>query len=367
MTHCEVLLLTGSAPSSRQRGIARFALQHGWYLTIEDRADPPRSWHGDGVLVTLGNGREVLTDAIRHYRKRGIPVVDLTLAQPRVRIPRVCGDNDAIGRLAAEHFRDHGFHHAAFYSSKAGHVQDLRFGGLCRHGYSNARRIVEHDRAQLSRILRELPKPIAILAYSDNDASRVLNACRDALIAVPDEVAILGVDDNEMICLNQPVTLSSVQHDLESVGYEGAALLQRLMEGEKDPARPKLVLPKGISVRRSSDVVAAHSSVLRLAFQIVKRDIAKSTGVGEIAEELGVSRAELNRLARAEFGHTITDELIHQRLLHARYLLSTTDLPLREVARETGFCHAAHLANAFRATFSLTPGEYRQSQPSCRR
>lgn len=357
-----MLILTSPSPASRQRGIARFASQHGWYLTIEDRADPPREWQGDGVLVTLGNGREALAEAVRRYRRRGIPVVDLTLAQPRFRLPRVCADNDAIGRLAAEHFLSSSFHHAVFYASKAGHVQRLRADALRRHGYPGAPTVVERDRSRLAAALQGLPKPVAVFAYSDNDATRVLNACRDARITVPDEVAILGVDDNEMLCLCQPVPLSSIRNDLEQVGYEGAALLQRLMDGQKAPARPALVPPRGIAVRRSSDVVAADSPCLRQAFQIIRRDLTKATGIGEIAAEVGVSRTELNRLARAECGHTITDELIRQRLLQARRLLAATDLPLREVARETGFCHAAHLANAFRRAFALTPGEYRRSQ-----
>ena len=358
-----MLILTSPSPASRQRGIARFASRYGWYLTIEDRADPPREWRGDGVLVTLGNGRAALADAIRHYRRRGIPVVDLTLAQPRFRLPRVCGDNDEIGRLAAEHFLASGFRHAAFYSSKAGNVQQLRADALRRHGYPGAPAIAERDRTRLAAVLRGLPKPIAVFAYSDNDATRVLNACRDARIAVPDEVAILGVDDNEMLCCCQPVPLSSIRHDLEQVGYEGAALLQRLMDGMQAPSGPMLVPPKGIAVRRSSDVVAADSPILRQAFQIIRRDLTKATGIGEIAAEVGVSRTELNRLARTECGHTITGELIRQRLLRARRLLAATDLPLREIARETGFCHAAHLANAFRRAFALTPGAYRSRQP----
>lgn len=361
MTHKDVLLLVSPTATACLRGITRFAHDSGWFVTIDDREHPPVDWRGDGVLATIGQNRDSLMGFVRRTCKRGIPVVDLTDAVPSLHIPRVCGDNIEMGRIAAGHFQERGFHRAAWFSSKWGNLQRLRFQGLVRNGFPDATDLTGLDRPHLAQRLSELPKPIAVFAYSDNDASRVLNACRDAHIAVPEEVAILGVDNNELICLNQSTPLSSIRHDLERVGYEGAALLQRLMDSTTAmPVKSILIKPCGVAVRQSTEVEAADSPLLRRAFAIIRRDISKSTGIEQIAAELGMPRKELNRIARQELGHSLTEELIRQRLARAKVLLADTDKTLLAIASETGFCHAAHLANAFRKAFGITPGRFRR-------
>lgn len=363
MTNKDVLLLVSPSATPCFRGIARFAHDNGWFLTIEDREHPPYDWRGDGVLATVGQNRASLVEFVHRAHRRGLPVVDLTNAVPELRVPRVSGDNLEMGRLAAEHFLAHGFRRAAWFSSRWGNLQKDRFRGLADNGFPDAARLVGLDRPKLARALARLTKPVAVFAYSDNDASRVLNACRDAHLAVPEEVAILGVDDNELICLHQPIPLSSVRHDLEGVGYEGAACLQRLMDAPRHVASvppPRFIAPRGIAARRSTQVEATEDPLLRRAFAIIRRDLARSTGIEQIAAELGVTCTELNRVARRELGRTLAAEFIRQRLARARVLLSETDYTLRAIAAETGFCHGAHLANAFRAAFGLTPGAFRR-------
>ena len=361
MTNKDVLLLVSPTATPCLRGITRFAHDSGWFVTIEDRDHPPRDWRGDGVLATIGQSRVSLLDFVRHTRKRGIPVVDLTDAVPSLRIPRVCGDNLEIGRIAAEHFLMHGFHRAAWFSSKWGNVQQQRLQGFTANGFPESEKLVGLDRPHLAQKLASMPKPLAVFAYSDNDASRVLNACRDAHIAVPEEVAILGVDNNELICLNQPTPLSSIRHNLERVGYEGAALLQRLMDSGTTQHRQKILIkPCGVAVRQSTEIESVDDPLLRKAFAIMRRDIAKPTGIEQISAEVGASHTELNRIAKRELGRTLLDELIRQRLARAKVLLTETDMTLHAIASETGFCHAAHLANAFRKTFGITPGRFRK-------
>lgn len=368
MSSYDVLLLTSPSAATCLRGITRFAQEHGWFITIEDREHPPRDWRGDGILATIGQGRTPLVDFVREKRRRGTPIVDLTNAVPTLKVPRVCGDNLEMGRLAAEHFHERGFRRAAWFSSKWGNLQRLRLMGLTENGFPTAERLIGLNRTELANRIAELPKPIAIFSYSDNDASRVLNACRDARIAVPEEVAILGVDNNELICLNQPTPLSSIRHDLERIGYEGAALLQELMSAER-PCRQVpdtlLIPPRGIAVRQSTRTEAADDPLLRRAFAIIQRDIARATGIEQIAHELGVPRTKLNRATQRELGRTLTDEILRQRLARAKVLLTGTDLTLQAIAADCGFCHAAHLANAFHKAFGLTPGRFRRTN-ECR-
>lgn len=357
----DVLLLISSAPQARFRGIARFAREHGWYLSLEDRAEPPTDWKGDGVLVQLGRTHQRLRKAIATYRKRRIPVVDLSFACPEIRLPRVCGDNRRMGHLAAEHFLDHGFRHAAFFASHQGNLQNLRFNSFQFRFGAPVIRWTGLTRTELADALCAAPKPLAVLAYSDYDASRVLNACRDAALTIPEEVAILGIDDNQIICLNQPVALSSIRHDHETVGYEGSALLQCLMNGSRPPTRPRFIAPLGVAVRQSTDVVAAENPIARRALVLIRRDLGKSFGALQIAEELGISPAELASAFKEEFGDNVAQVILRQRLARAKLLMSSTDYTLATIAAETGFCHAAHLANAFRKTFGLTPGDFRSS------
>lgn len=365
MTHKDVLLLTSPSAAACLRGVARFAQACGWFLTIDDRERPPLDWRGDGVLATVGAHRLALLDFVRRARRRGVPVVDLTNDVPSLRMPRVCGDNLAIGRLAAEHFRERGFRRAAWFASKTGNVQRQRLRGLVENGFPDAVRLDGLDRPRLAHALVQLEKPVAVFAYSDNDASRVLNACRDAQVAVPEEVAILGVDDNALICLNQPTPLSSVRHDLERVGSEGAALLQSLMDspqaGRTCPD-PVLIPPRGVAVRFSTQVEATDDPLLRRAFAFLRRNFGRATGSAQVADALGVSRAKLDRAAHQALGRSFAEELRRQRLARAKVLLVETNLTLEAIAAETGFCHAAHLANAIRAAFGTTARDLRHEQ-----
>lgn len=364
MQNKDVLIMTSPTPPDRFRGIARFANEHGWYVSLEDRAHPPADWHGDGVLVSLTRQHVALRHAVAVFRRRRIPVVDLTFACPEVRLPRVSADNLAMGRMAARHFAEHGFRHAVWFSSNWGHVQKLRFDGFAGGDFAErVPRLVELSRAELARALQAAPKPVAVFAYSDYDATRVMNACRDAALAVPDEVAILGVDDNLLLCENQSVPLSSIQNDLERVGYTGAELLQRLMNGAHPPEKPILVPPKGISVRFSTDVTATANPLVRHALTVIRSDLRHSFGVEQLAEKLSVPPVQLARAFRAEMGCTVHACILRQRLARAKVLLRSTDLTLEAIAQEAGFCHAAHLANAFRATFGQTPRQWRTATP----
>ena len=368
MKHPEVLLLISSFPTARFLGISRFARERGWNLTLEEKQFPPTSWNWDGALVMLEPENSALRHFVKGLLQRSVPVVDLVWASPKANLPRVCGDNTKMGILAAQHFHERGLKRLAWFSQCWGNVQKQRFDGLAAsklfvdpplrlvgselaHGKSDYREA-------LVKALLTLPKPIGIFAYSDYGATRVLNACRAAGLAVPEEVAILGVDDNALICENQAVSLSSIRHPHEQIGYLGAALLDRLMSGERPPAKPTLVAPLGITIRQSTDVVAAEDPLVRQALVIIRRDLSSSFGTPEIARELDVRTSVLTKAFLKEIGRTPSKEIIRQRLLRAKALISEHKLKLEMVAAETGFCSAAHLSNAFKSAFGMNPRTY---------
>jgi LacI family transcriptional regulator len=354
-----------------RQGVGRYAREHNWHLTVDERTLVPRGWEGDGLLTVFHRRR----DLVAYVRSLRVPVVDLGLYRPDVPLPRVAGDHVRIGTLAAEHFSERGFRNAAWFSTAFSPIHALRLQGFaetcathglhppltwvwekaCGEAPDNWRRM----RLWLERLLRRAPKPLAVFAHNDYDASKVEDVCRAAGIAVPEEVAILGVDDNELICLNQPVPLSSIAHDLARVGYEGAALLDRLIDGEAPPKRPLLIPPTDVVLRQSTDLTAISQPAIRAAFRFVKESISRSFGIEEVAEAAGVSRSTLDRLFLQHLNRSVHEEVQRSRLAEVKRLLVHTDLVLADIARQTGFCHAQHLNNVFRASEAMTPRSYR--------
>jgi LacI family transcriptional regulator len=213
----------------------------------------------------------------------------------------------------------------------------------------------------LGKKLAEAPKPLAILTYNDYDASRVLDTCIRFGITVPDEVAILGVDNNTLVCENQPVPLASIEHNLEEIGYRGAELLQALMDGQTKVEQPILIPPKGIILRQSADLIAVRSPVVREALIFVKEHLERRFGVEQVAAHLALSRATLDRVFKAETGKTLGGEIVRQRLARAKILLRSTTLKNYEIARLTGFCNPAHLTQSFQKYLGQSPKTYRLS------
>ena len=372
-----VIILVTPAYQPRLAGIARYARRHDWQLTILDRlARQPRGWHGDGALVTLRDDPAPIA-FVKSLRRRGIPVVDLTYNHPEMRLPRVSGDHAALGRIAREHFEERNFRNFAWFSTSWLNIHRMRYEGFAKGGVvaaGDVPRWVMTDEAPLSRIddfawldrwlgarLAAAPKPLALLAYDDADAARALGACIANGISVPEEVAIVGIGGDRLICENQQVPLTSVEHDQMRTGYEGAALLGRLMDGEAPPSRPMLIPPRGVTARASTDIVAAASPVVRKALEYIRTNISQSFGLTQVAEALGVSRATLNRLFTAEVGRTVGDEAMRQRIAAAKRLLASDVHRISEVAYATGFCNPAYFTNAFKSVTGLSPRAFRRT------
>ena len=382
MKQKHVLILMSPASQARLNGIAHLAREREWTLMIESEVSrPPAGWRGDGALVTMKDDSPQLDRFVRELLRGGVPVVNVSGHSAGLWLPTVCGDDPRIGRLAAEHFAERRFENAAWFSTRWGRVQQQRFAAFSaawRSAVPSAAaplRLVWSERSggrqpdEWSRLSRWLgdaidaaPKPLGVFAYSDYDASRVLSICRARGLDVPGEVAVLGVDNNPIICDNQTVPISSVNHDLERIGYCGAALLERLMNGARAPRKPLLVAPNGITLRRSTDTVAVNHPVLRSAMSFIAAHLAEPIGAPQVADDIGVSRLRLDRLFAKELKTSVGREIQRQRLVQTRLLLRGTGLTLAEISRRTGFCNAAYLANLFRRTFGTTPGAWRPRQ-----
>ena len=344
---------------------------------VQDRLGyQPPVWRGDGMLVTLRTDAAT-ADLVKRVRRNGMPVVDLTVNRPDIRLPRVTSDHAAIGRLAAEHFAARDFRHAAWFSLGWTHVHTLRFDALaatCRRlGMDAPLKWTYADMVPAAHLgnwrtfartlgarLVSAPKPLAVLTYDEADAVRLLAVCQEQSISVPEEVAILSIGNDPILCENQSVTLSSIDQNLERGGYEAAALLDRLMDGKAPPRTPLLVPPAGIVARQSTDTRAVTDPTLRRALELIGENLARPYGAEQIANALGLPRFKVDRLFAAGLGRSVGNELLRQRLTRAKLLLKNPEATLATIARQTGFCHASYLSNTFKREFGLTPRDWRK-------
>ena len=367
----EVLILISADPPHRFEGIARLAGEHGWHIRTEARRSPPKDWQGDGVLAML-DGSPALMDFARRIRRRGIPLVDLIEDCPEFKVPRVAGDNPEIGRLAAAHFNERDFRHAAFFSVRHHHSHDLRIAGfnevwrgaplavwLWPDEAGDASDDWRKMSAWLAAKLTSMPKPLAIFCWNDYDATHVLNACRRLELNVPNDVALLGVDNNAVICEHQIVNLSSIAHDHARVGYLAAATLERLMSGGTLKSDLVRVKPKGIVTRESTETFAVYDPELQPAIDFITRNLSRPLGAAQIAAALKIPRIRLDRLFAAKLGRSAGAEIARRRIAAAKKLLDRTDLPLAEIASRCGYCHASFFIRTFKKATGKTPAAYR--------
>jgi len=366
-----VLLLVQPAYPERIQGIARFAKSHGWHLTIVDRlARFPRGWRGDGALVTL-RGNEETNRFVKGLVRKGIPVVDLTFNHPEIPLPRVSGDHEAFGRLARQHFESLNFRNFAWFSTSWSHVHELRFNGYQPQAPTVRwvlSEILSQDNIDDWRLslkvigsrLKAAPKPLAVLTYDDTDAAKFLAAALNVGLRVPEDVAIMGIGNDAVVCENQEVPISSVDHDLMLNGYEGAALLDKLMNRKcATLPKPRLLAPRGIVIRRSTDTLASEDPLLSRALHEISKRLGTSFGANEIAEALKISRTHLDKLFAEKFARSVGKEIARQRLERAKRLLAESDKPMKAVAALCGFCNAGYFTNAFRAATGMTPKAWR--------
>jgi len=364
------------------RGVGRYVQAHGqWKIYHTERkaseAAPPwlKTWRGDGIIASIENHR--LGERIRALH---VPVVNLYEHPGLARFPAVWPDNDGVARLAAEHLLERGLKHFAFcglpgvYSSderETCFIRRMAEAGFEVHRFAPPRRFRKtliaaselsalRSEGLLVQWVRSLPKPVGVMACNDRRAHHVLIACDAAGIAVPEEAAIIGVGNDEVVCGLARPPLSSVEQNSEDVGYHAAALLDRLMQGEPAPKRPLVIPPRGVVARQSTDVVAVADVELAAALHYIRKHACDGLSVDELASSLAVSRRTLERLFRAGLGRSPKNEIARVQLGHVMRLLSMTDHPLEKIAQLTGFRYVGSMCVLFRNQTGRTPGQYRR-------
>lgn len=358
-----VLMVLGSYDQSAHEGIAQFAVQQRWHLNVSILKDfqLPEHWQGDGIITSLNNSQPL----VDFVTKANVPTVDLSTWREDIDFPRVVADNPAIGRMGAEHFIEMGHQHCAWFALASNPVSQARYDAYSQRLDEAGIQCIRLDKtraqdgAYITKQLKALPKPCAIYTKSDYDSAWISSLCLSADIKVPDDIAILGADDNTLICENQVIPLSSVRHDLRKIGYEGAALLNQLMQGKRPSQRVQLIPPKGIAIRQSTNRLAVMDPLIREVLTYLSTHFRRSIGTDELAEHFKLSRCSLEGRFRSNMHCSIREHLIRIRLKEAVNQLQFTDETIETIAAMTGFCHASHFSNTFKKHYKQSPKQFR--------
>lgn len=365
-----VLLAVSWFYPAMNKGVIRFAQEHGWRLAVDPDEQVPPYWRGDGIITLLGAGQ---TGLYRDLRRFGVPIVDLTESRPRIQIPRVCVDNAAIGRMAARHFLDRGFRHFAYVHRwelgvgrrrRDAFLQELETAGMSARVIAWQRELSPRENtylrrhSRLIRILRETPRPLAVFASRDGEAIEVIEACLAAGLDVPRQVSVLGVDNSDY-CESLAVPLSSIDSHQEQVGYQGAALLDQLLRGARLPRRPIYVPPGAIVQRRSTDSLAVEHPRVEAALRFIHEHAHEPIQMPDVVRHVCMSRSGLEKAFREHYVRPPMQELRRVRFERARRLLATTRRKIAAIAWEAGFRTPHHLCRVFQSELGMTPREYR--------
>ena len=363
-------------------GIGAYGHDHGrWAFTLFNNpldADLPRRVKADGVggILARVHSRKIG----RGLAQLGVPMVDLLEEVAIPGVPQVVVDDRAVVRLAIEHLLERGLRTLAFLGLRGTRYSEQR----CRHAVELCRdhgRLlaaapsgragdplsllvcdtskIETQQQIITRWIESLPKPVGIIACNDVWASVALWACWHLRVEVPDDVAVVGVDDDPTYGQVAGPALSSVDPDSFAIGYGAAKMLHGMLEGNTTPPPLTLVEPRGVVARRSTDVVDFPDSALTEMVRYVRDHACDGMTVGRMVKRLGVSRRTLERLFAEHMGRSPSAEIARVRLQRAQDLLCGTDLEVEDVAQQAGFAYTKTLRRAFKARFGVAPAEYR--------
>ncbi len=368
------------------RGIVRYSRLHGpWSLYVapghlEQALPKARSWSGTGIIARMRS-----LEMAKQIRATGLPFVASSLDEFRAprqgdKFGEIRTNSAAIAQMAAAHLVERSLRHFAFcgfhgcawsscreevFSRCLGdqgfecHMHRMELGNWMH--LPNWIEDWEHEQRILLAWLKSLPKPVALMACNDICGRAVLQACGGAGLRVPDDVAVVGVDNDELMCELSNPPLSSVALDVEKAGYEAARLLDSLMSGNRAGEHVVQVEPVYVATRQSSEIMAPDDPSVATALRFIKNHAGQAISVPDVVDQIGVSRRTLERRLSRALGRSISSEITECRLERAKRLLLETDLPSYRVAAAAGFGTIKTFNRAFRHAVGISPQRFRQS------
>lgn len=376
------LLIQTATHWSREvlRGVAAFAFERGgWDFWLEQRGANeetvlPPEWEGDGILCRLTSEK-----LARTIEKLAVPAINTSWRGVHTtRIPKVVSDERATGRMAAAYLVNKQFtsfaycgpHPSLNYSAA---VEEGFREALGEHGYnchvfryevepkSPAPANFATQRPAVTRWLHALPKPVALLVWSDEIGRQFAVESAEAGIDVPDDLAILAVEQDPLLSALSPLPLSSIKQDGYQVGYQAAALLEDMMCGAPAPEHPVLIPPIDILENISTDCMFTGDKLVQRAVNLIRANVNSPYSVSQLLNHLCVSRRSLEHAFRKALRRGPADEIRRCKLLRVKKLLIETDFSVARIASSVGFNHPEVLTRLFKREVGMTPQQYRKS------
>ncbi len=357
-------------------GIVRYAVLHGsWtfyrpphsYLRAQWRFAPKdlEAWKPDGAFCPVNQ--------LDKFTPLGVPLVAYDVSEYSGPVPAVLSDDAKAGKLAAEHFLKLGHRHFAFcgYGSigwsrrrcevfrtaveEAGfRIEVYRPGGRAQIPWPK-------EEPALREWLHSLPKPLGLLCANDDRAESVFEICRGLGLGIPEDVSVLGVDNDQYVCQMQNPPLSSITMASDRAGYEAAALLERMMRGDESMAGQRILAPAtGVVERQSTSVLMVGDPHVRSALRFIRENATWATQVSDVVRAGELSHRALNERFQAELGCSIKTQLAGARVAYISRLLIETTTPIQEIAQMAGYEHDRHLSRYFKRSTGLTPAAFRR-------
>lgn len=328
-----------------------------------------RRWKPQGIIATIPHAGDE-----KRFAAMGVPLVNCSSNLVGSKMNRVITDNRAVGRLAAEYFQSRGFRHLAFCGESEMGASYTRYEAFADHARASVHQYVDQVQQKhvgevgwrvsdqdhhLRQWLLKLPKPAGIFACHDPMAMVLIEVCRQMKINVPGELAILGVDDDAMLCEMAYPTLSSVQMAHEQIGFQAARRLDQLMTQPTSQATLELIKPIGIVTRQSTNALALTDSVVAEAIRYIQEHADEPIRVSDVVEQSCVSRRSLEIRFQTALGVSLLHAIQQAHVDLAKHLLASTPMSLEQLALASGFNSRERFSAVFRQITGQTPGASR--------
>jgi LacI family transcriptional regulator len=369
-----VLVALGWYDYRLHRGIEKFAQEHNWHLSANLTREKviPWGWEGDGILAWLGAGDD-LAEFVVDAKK---PTVDFSFRRKHLKFARVLEDHAHAAQLVAEHFLSRGFEHFMFYSDTdnwsyeergEGFIEALKRSGhecswLRWHRspeYRNDREQWKRKRKWLIAQLKPESDPLAIFAANDELALEVLESCESVGLNVPEQVAIIGAENYLLAPDAMHTPISSVNTNLEVLGYRGAELLDQLMAGARPPAEPVRIPAAGIVVRKSSDILTIRHQGVARSLRYLWEHGHEPICIKDLVVVCGMSRRGLHKAFLEHLGRTPGQELQRVRIDRAKKFLANTTQKVETVAHDCGYQSINSFCVAFKRATGMSAKKFR--------
>lgn len=362
------------------RGIARYSKDHGpwtfcrmpaYYrdtIGIDGILAWAKEWKADGIIGQFYNNGEV-----RKFTEANIPVIAQDFKERLQDVPNISGAYKETGRMAADYFLKKGFRNFAFYGFRnivwsreraEGFKERLKEAGHDVHLYertdSRATDLWHYKPSTLTRWLKSLPKPVALLSCDDNLGNHITEASRHIKIKIPDDLAVLGVDNDEMLCDLSDPPLSSISLDTEKSGYEAARMMHKMIETECYQADDILVQPTQVVSRVSTDIFASADKYIVDALKYIHENLDKNLKVDQVLKEVPMSRRSLEKRFVMTTGYPVYEYIYNKRIERFTQKLLETDMTIFEIALDLGLSDSKNIARQFKQIKGLTPVAYRK-------